>query len=356
MVPLEGPAAPVGRGLAQGATACIEAANRAGGVRGQPVELVTVADPRNTARSVQAMRDLIDQSRPAAVLHPLNADFNAALIDSGLLARTALGVVGAWTGSTAIRARRDPHLFFTRVGLREEVAQMLELGRSLGAFVTVVAYQNDGFGRDALAQATQQIEGSRSTLAAGVPHPRLGSDASAADVLEATRTAAAAVIAARPQALLFFGSASFYAGLLRHLRPALGQACMMFAGSVVDPAALVEAAGVDVARGVAIVQVVPPINGWVLGIAQDYLTAMRQHGGSGWRPSAFALEGFINARISIEALRRAVDPGASEAVLAALGSLRLDLGGFGVDFTQGRREGVSYTGWAVLDAMGQPRR
>jgi hypothetical protein len=83
---------------------------------------------------------------------------------------------------------------------------------------------------------------------------------------------------------------------------------------------------------VTVSQVVPLPTQSTLPVVRDYLSAWKSLGTS-LAPSHLALEGYINARVMVEVLRRAGrNPTRAAFVDAAWAMTRHDLGGFQVGF------------------------
>jgi branched-chain amino acid transport system substrate-binding protein len=354
MVPRTGPPAPVGIGLATGAGLFFSHRN-ALAAGADPIDVVTLEDPRELDRSLALLREAVGRHRPALVMHTLNADLNRALIDSDLLRTQALAVLGAWTGATSVRSRADPGLFFTRASIRNECRRMVDYAQTIGFRRAAVVFQDDAFGRDALEQIRQAIAGSPVSLVAAVGHNRLDPKAPP-DALPASMAAAVqAVRRTEPQAVLYFGSSAQCAELAARTAGLAGPRVPLISASTVDAAELIRIAGGDIVRGVVIVQPMPNAAVPSTPLVREFHAAGLARGGEGWKPSQFLLEGFFNAKIALEAFRRARgrEPAAVSAALASMA--RWDAGGLQIDFSNGRREGSSFTALAVLDQRGQLR-
>jgi ABC-type branched-subunit amino acid transport system substrate-binding protein len=124
-----------------------------------------------------------------------------------------------------------------------------------------------------------------------------------------------------------------------------------FARSFVGSKQLHEQLGPQCA-GVVISQLVPSPFKAATAVARDYrrLLALRDPLA---RPSFVELEGFINARVLLAALRKA-GPGATRESLArALSSLgRLDLGGYVVEFDARNHVGSRFVELSMLRGDG----
>jgi ABC-type branched-subunit amino acid transport system substrate-binding protein len=107
----------------------------------------------------------------------------------------------------------------------------------------------------------------------------------------------------------------------------------MYALSIMGSAATLQALGDD-AVGIAVSQVVPLPTATGVPVVRDFLQAWKQADVK-LEPSHLALEGYINARVMVEALRRTGPQLTRAAFLDALWSLkRVDLGGFDINATE----------------------
>jgi ABC-type branched-subunit amino acid transport system substrate-binding protein len=87
---------------------------------------------------------------------------------------------------------------------------------------------------------------------------------------------------------------------------------------------------------------------------REYLRAI---GDSGQTPSFYGLQGFIEAKVIVEAVRRAPTPLTRQGLVTALESLgELDVGGMTVKFTPKSREGARFVDLTVVGSEGQLRR
>lgn len=354
VVPFSGPPGPVGRGLNEGAQAYFNYINDRGGIKGMKIDLVTEEDPRQTLKSVAVLTSLINKHRPSAVLHVMNADFNNTLIKEGLLEKNAIPVIGAWTGSTETRSKKYPYLFFTRIGLRQEVERMLRQVSSVGINKIGVVYQNDPFGKDAVKEIEAQAGLMGLKLLASESYERLPSDSTPEQIVASVKNAATKLSQTQVQCALHFGSAPQCAAFLKLFQQMGGKGVLVITNSGVDPDIVVSQVGIEVARGLGIVMAFPSTSGRLSVVAREYLNLMRRYGPKDWKPSNFSIEGFINAKILVEALYRSSNPMNSQSVYEALGKMRgVDIGDFLIDFSNGNREGSLFGDIAVIGANGK---
>jgi ABC-type branched-subunit amino acid transport system substrate-binding protein len=150
---------------------------------------------------------------------------------------------------------------------------------------------------------------------------------------------ARAIVAKRPQAVLNHGSYSTYAEIYREVR-ALDPTIQFYA---VNSGAqqMVRQLGAS-AEGIVFTQVVPFPWGAVQPVVREYQLAMRRHAPKD-ELSFSSLEGFINAKLLVAALRRVAGQPNPESLVRALEeSGDIDLGGFRVRYASADRAGSSF--------------
>ncbi len=75
---LEGPAASLGLGMREGLLAAFSEVNRAGGVKGRKLELVSRDDGYEPKKSIEATRSLLDDDKVFALVGPVGTPTSAA--------------------------------------------------------------------------------------------------------------------------------------------------------------------------------------------------------------------------------------------------------------------------------------
>jgi len=187
-----------------------------------------------------------------------------------------------------------------------------------------VAYQNNNFGKEVFNAAQQALARYKLEPTAAATVENNASDAAAA----VTRIAAA-----EPEAVLLglAGKPTMeFAHALRSQRKGLP----MYALSIMGAAATVKAMGAD-AIGMTVSQIVPLPNNMALPVVRDFQLAWKA-AKVAQEPSHLALEGYINARVFAEALRRAgKNPTRSSFIDSTWSIKQFDLGGFAVSFSEG---------------------
>jgi ABC-type branched-subunit amino acid transport system substrate-binding protein len=140
------------------------------------------------------------------------------------------------------------------------------------------------------------------------------------------------------------------ADALAQLRKA-NVASSLFALSYVPPTLLVKVAGPQ-ARGVALTQAFPNPNGQVMPLQRDFQATMKKFAPTVATYNAFHLEGYLCARVLVEAFKRG-GVGSPEKLATALHAMGpVDIGGFTVDFSNGNN-GSSFVDIGMVSADGK---
>jgi branched-chain amino acid transport system substrate-binding protein len=156
------------------------------------------------------------------------------------------------------------------------------------------------------------------------------------------------VAALKPQAIVLLVSASLAGEIIRQVNALGAYPQFIILSSVAADDALREALGKGV-RGVGASQVVPYPWSSAVGVVREYLAALKLTGGT---PSYLGLEGFINARLLVAALKRAGgNPGREKLAAALEGSF--DLGGYAVRFGPDNRNGSRFVEMSVIGRGGR---
>jgi ABC-type branched-subunit amino acid transport system substrate-binding protein len=108
------------------------------------------------------------------------------------------------------------------------------------------------------------------------------------------------------------------------------------------------------ANGVIVTQVVPPVESYA-SIVLEYKNALATYSAPGETPDYVSFEGYLAAKVLIEALRRAAPQFDTEKVVEALETLRdLDIGlGVPVSFSRTEHQALHKVWGTQLDANGK---
>jgi branched-chain amino acid transport system substrate-binding protein len=337
--------ADLGQGLQAGVEACFLAANTAGGIRGQTLRLVSKDDRYLPEETVNLTRELIAQERPAALIAYRGTANTLALIKSDLLVKNGITLVGTLTGAKEIQGADG--ILNLRTSYERELAELVGQVQRMVLDTLAVLYADDAFGRTGLAAIEQAAAANGSKVLAKVSYDK------APDKVDASLNAAAKQLAAAgAKAVILVAVGDPVYAFIKAFRP-LNQASRVFCMSVVDPAAVVKRCGVDVAAGIGFSQVYPFPYSEKTNLVREYRRALAKLPNAP-EPNYFSLEGYVYARVLVEALKRASDSPTEVQVSKALMNLpAMDLGGLRIQIDPQTRNGMRYTDLTVLTRQGR---
>ena len=348
VLPLEGSVEPSTRATAEAAELYLRRVNEAGGVNGHTIKVVTINGSSNLDTAAQRTGEVIRQQHPAAVLNFYGSARTATLIQSGVLDAGRTPVIGAIVSSTQVRQNPGNRwVFYVRAGLKNEADQMVRQSVSLGGKRIAVLYQGDAFGEDGLnkSTATMQVMGIKPVLTMPLQ----------TKMMDATTLAkiAETVLKAEADVVLMFSDSVNIGGFLRAYRERGGNA-VVTTDSTPSADELVRASTADLARGVCIAEVMPALTKRNTKLARAFVADMTAAGRPDLAKSTTALEGYVSARLFVEALRRISGPVTGEAVRTALQTRGpFDLGDFELKYGPTQFEGSQYVDIGIIGREGR---
>jgi len=320
-IALSGPLGDLGQAMHQGARAAFAAINARGGVHGRPIELVVKDDGYEAPRAVANAESFLADRDCFALFNCMGTPMIAAMLPRVI--ESGIPFFAPFTGALLARPQNVRTVFNIRASYAEEAEQLVQHLATVGIRRIGIAYQNNAFGKEVFDGARAAMQRHRITDLASATVENDGSDAGAA---------AAKLAAASPSAVIVGLAGKPTLDFVKAMR-AQRRGTPLYALSVMGAAATLRALGDD-ATGMAVSQVVPsPFNAGV-AVVRDFLQAWKAAGVE-LEPSHLGLEGYINARVFAETLRRAGrNPTRAAFLDAGWGLRKFDLGGFEVSFTE----------------------
>ena len=166
----------------------------------------------------------------------------------------------------------------------------------------------------------------------------------------AVEEAAKAIHASQPDAVVMVSAYTSIAAFVRAMQK-LGSGATFYNVSFVGSKALSDALGKD-GVGVAISQVVPFPWGTAVPVVKEYQSLAKKAGFTDYNFSA--LEGFLTAKVMVEALRRAGKNPTREGLVEALEKMSdVDLGGFFIGYSPQNRAGSKFVDLTIISRDGK---
>lgn len=349
VAPLSGTQSTQAREYAAGMQALFNSINKAGGANGHTFRLVTRDDKGNAADTLKMTRELIDAHQPVVLAGYFGGPAIAAVVDAGILGNERISIVGY--RSEDVRGE-TPQLFNVRASLQDEISKMAEHLATVGVTQLGLLYEG---GPDAIAYVAAIQDLARrggGTIVSRAPY-----DPETAKVGDAVNV----FLRTKPQAIIMISSAPASANFIEQYRAA-GGAAQLFVYSGADMERVMKkmaenrvGASASAVKGVAVAQVVPsPYQNSKL--SKELHDALASLGTSDLRPSYVMLEGFIAAKVIVEAVRRQGRRITREGTTAALeGIENVDLGGHVIGYKNGTRNGSRYVELTIISDTGKIR-
>ena len=319
------------------AKAYFDKVNARGGVNGRKVVLESLDDAYDPKRSVENAVRLADE-RKVLALFLFRGTANAEAMMA--VAQDKRVPMFAGVGSS-IKMHQPPsrYLFNLRAPVQTEVATVVRQLVAQGTKEVAVVYTDDGFGKDALegAQKAFAAAGIQPTVVASIPR---GSP----DVAPAV----AQVLAKSPRATLGFCIPKTCAAIVKALREK-GSVTDFVSLSNTSSTAYVDELG-TYSRGVMVTQVMPYPFDTRDGVSAEFIQFAKE---SKIKESYAAMEGWISARVLVEALKRAGPRPTRESLVQAFESLNLNLGGFNVSYGPKTRSGSDFVELTMISKNGK---
>ena len=310
----------------KGIAAAFKEVNDRGGIDGRMVEFFSMDDGGVPAKAAENTLQLLQKDQ----VFTLFACGGTTSVMGALkvLGEAKVPLIAPATGSDVLRAF-NPLVFHTRASYAQELNKIVRQLGSTGFTKCAVAYFDNPFGKATLAAFEAAAREHNNTQW----KPFL-----ITETPEGIAKGIEEIVQWQPYSLisLAIGASGipFYKGLrLRTKAPAFS---ISFLGSRPLLAALGEAS-----IGITVAQVVPNPSNPAIPVVRAYQNAIKKMGGIDIGYSSF--EGYVNARILIQALRRAGRNATREKLAEAMHSMRpYDLGGFEVRYGPNDHNGTDF--------------
>lgn len=343
VAPFSGPLAPTGSAYRAGIKLYVDASNASGGINGNTLKLISVDDEYKTEQTVRLARDLIRDQRPIALIGAVGTGNVSALVNDRVLEEAAIPLIGVRTGASSLVNSNTPWLFITRASYADEIAKIVELYALTGNTRFAIFYQNDSFGQDGMNSAEKLVAQFKGQVVAKGSYEK-----NTTDVAAAVKT----IHAGSPQAVIMVSNTAASAEFVKQMRAA-GNVSQLTTLSTTDGPQVVAKIGADLAKGLAITQVVPPPNNLTTPLIKEINAAYKRFGSPDMPLNHTVIEGYLAAKILGDGLRKAGNAPSRKLLRDALKTIRnQDFGGITVNFANGV-SGVNFVDITILNREGK---
>ncbi len=314
--------------MSDAAFAYFDKINKAGGIDGRQIKVISIDDKYDPKLSAANAKQLDEKNVLALILGRGTANAEAVIPVAMGAKLPVLGFVG---GSVVMHSPAKRYFFNLRPPYRLEVERAIGQLLAQGTTKLATVYTDDAFGLDALEGFKTGMTAAKLEAVATLSLPR--GDPKVDD-------AVAKLMAAKPDAIIGLCVPKPCAHLVRELRAA-GFAGRFLSLSNTASSSYVKELG-EFSRGVIVTQVFPSPYSVVTAVSNEFQKLAAEYK----LPQSYAgMEGYINARVLVDAIKRTGGKTTRESLVTALDSMRsVDYGGYLLTFSP-----TDHTGSEVVE-------
>jgi branched-chain amino acid transport system substrate-binding protein len=324
---LTGPASALGTGVKEGALAYFRKVNATGGVNGRTINLISYDDGYEPKRTVEATEKLLNKDKVFALFGYVGTPTSTAVIP--IIQKEKVIYWAPFTGAEFLRSPVSKYIFNVRGSYFDEAeTQVAYLTEKLGRKRIGLFIQNDAYGFAVKGGVLRALKKRGMSLAGEGTYERNTENIDAG---------LSALKAANPEAVIMVGTYKAMAAFIKKAK-AEGFNPAFLNVSFVGTAALVkELAGAG--DGVIITQVMPSPHDTSLALVRQYQRDMKAAG----HPELdyTDLEGYIDAVVFVEVLKKAGQDLTRESFIRAAESLNTNSGGLPFAFSPDNHQALS---------------
>ncbi len=280
-----------------GSLAYINEINGKGGIHGRQIRLITYDDQYDPPKTVTNTQRLINRDKVFALYDFVGTPTSVKIID--IVHEAKIPILGFFTGAETLRTPYRPYMFHVRDSYYSEAEGAIEYFiDKLGLKKIAVMYQEDDFGLAVLTGVQLALERRNKETVATATYIR-----GTMEVEKAVRT----IKASGAEAVIMVGTYSPLAKFIKESHD-LGYTpyfhTVSFVGSEAFGKEIVDTQKIDPSQysKIIVTQVVPsPFSDEHNGV-REYLQLVSKHYPND-KPNFVALEGFINAKVLVKALK-----------------------------------------------------
>lgn len=323
---LSGPLSPAAIVLQSGVRLAFDEVNAQGGIGGRRLRLIALDDAFDASRAQANYQTLVDKENVLACICGVGAI--ATLAGLPVLRDAGVPLVGATAVVDSVRNKSEGVAYYTRATQLREAEALVQHVGTLGQQQIAVAHLGTPGGQEVLAQIKAVGEKFKVQV---VGSAAIAPDAS--NLAEAART----IAQLQAKALIMFLTAAPAAALMKAVAAA-GSLPSCYGMSILAGDVAAKLIG-NPYRGLAISEVTPyPWDGANTDAIQYRRAAEQAKVPVGYH----SYEGYISARVLIQAIRQAGRDLSRARLHASLARLRMRFAGMDIDFNGDRTTGTRF--------------
>ena len=339
-----GPAQDFGIDYRAGLKLSFERVNKAGGVHGRRIDLISHDDAYEPAKTAQNTARLIDQDKVFALTGYVATGNLAAAMP--LCEKAGVPMFAPLVGTTSFRTSVNRLLFHVRASYDLELRKIISHLSTLGLNNIAVVYQDSAFGSSNLATCEQLAAEYKVPVVKKLPMAITATDA---------RGVVAELNATAPGAIVMIMAGRMVDVFIRDYRAGAG-GVQLYTLSVGITDAKGSAKRLEgKLAGLVTASIVPPPQSLRVPVVADY---QRDRAEFGEKIDSYTmLEGYIVGRVMAEGLRRGGRALTRDSFIAGMESMgRTNFGGFPVEYSAKNHNGSTFVDLEMYTGDGQLRR
>jgi len=328
--------------MGAGAQVYFDAVNARGGLLGRKLRLVAADDhfkPEQTSELIMSMNGKV-----SALLPPVGSAQLERVFKDGVFDKINLPVVGTIPATESFRFPLNRNLFHFRAGDNDQIEKIIDLLTSVGITKIALLATTNTNGDQVAAFMTESL-GKRKLKPATIQKYTIAAKIDFSAAIKGFQ-------AANADAVIMIGPPFATAQFVKDAK-AGGLAAALYGLSYTDYRLVAKIAGQEAARGVAVSQVLPSPAKRTMPLIKEFRENFEKYNKATTEPSFFNLEGYIAAKVIVEAIRKSKDA-SPDGVRRGLEQLRnFDLGGYFVDFSPTKHTGSNFVDMSMIGAKGE---
>ncbi|MBX3626377.1 MAG: ABC transporter substrate-binding protein [Rhizobacter sp.] len=313
---LSGPLGNAGQDHIKAIQAAFAQINKAGGVNGRELKIVTKDDGYQAPRTVENIKKMIDDGSALAFMSLIGTPNNGAILP--MTEKAGIPVLGPITGAASLRKPEYKNTFHIRPSYTDEVTRMVQQLVQMGLQDIAVVYLDNPFGKEVLGNAQRVLAEQKLKAVTALPLAVDGKNA--AEVAQQ-------IVDSKCGAVFLGTTGTGTTDLILSLREkAAGLPVIGLSVTFTDTKRL----GKHI-QGLAMASVFPNAQVMKFAVVRNFHASMEA---AGLTTTGLGLESWINAQVIAEALRRAGRDVTREKLRNALAGLRnFEVGEVAINFT-----------------------
>ncbi len=341
VIPLAGPIGVEGREFNLGAQVAVNAVNARGGVAGQRVVLRTEDDAYKAENTLAIVREIV-KTPALALIMPIGLASVGKLVDEKVLDEAGIPIVGMIPGGALFRDH--PYVFHVRASDLDQYKAMVRTAVSMNMKRIGLVNVDIPFGRGGAKTVEDMLKAEGLTPVVKVEVPvKTNSDYTAAiQTLDA----------AAPNMVMIVAPAQIVGDFVKAFRER-GYLTPIMTPSYGNADVVCDVAGARNARGLGVAQVFPNIRNTTIPLVRRFQEDFKAHAPKDRKPSVLHFEGYVNAMVVLEGLKRTNGTPTRQKLVQVLDNAdALDLGGFTVSYSKTNRSGSRFVDIGVIGVVG----